>query len=377
MFRIGLKMLIGDRAKYITLVSGLSFVVLLFVQQGSVFCGLMVRTAKPVEAVGAPIWVCDPNLQSIDDSKPMIDTELGRVRSVPGVKWAVPLFIRQVQVRLKDGKFQTVRLFGLDNSSLIGRPSVMLEGDPAALNAPDAVILGKAESDRLGINGQFPKIGDTFELNDRLARVVGIADVPRDFLSNPYVFTTYDRAILYAPRQRKQLNFILAAPQDGVPVEQALQNIRKTTGLGAFSQEGMQWLTIGYYMKNTGIPINIGISLTLVFVVGMAIAGQTFYAFALQNERYFGALKAMGTRSRTLVGMIILQSVTVGLIGYGIGAGAATFIGWLGRNGRLAFYTPYQLLIISFGVTMFICLLSSLVSIQRVLRLEPAVVFRG
>lgn len=370
-------MLIGDRAKYITLVSGLSFVVLLFVQQGSVFCGLMARTCKPVEAVGAPIWVCDPNLQSIDDSKPLIDTDLGRVRSTPGVKWAVPLFIRQVQVRLRDGKFQNVRLFGLDNASLIGRPAIMLEGDPAALNAPDAVIIGKAESERLGLQGKTPKIGETFELNDHLARVVGIADVPRDFLSTPYIFTTYDRALLYAPRQRKQLNFVLAAPQDGIPVEQVLANLRKTTGLGAYSEDGMRWLTIGYYMKNTGIPINIGISLTLVFVVGMAIAGQTFYAFALQNERYFGALKAMGTRSRTLVAMIVTQSLVVGLIGYGIGAGAATFIGWSARSGRLAFYTPYQLLVLSFGITMFICLLSSLVSIQRVLRLEPAVVFRG
>lgn len=373
MLRIGLKMLIGDRSKYITLVSGLSFVVLLFVQQGSVFCGLMARTAKPIEAVGAPIWVTDPNLQSIDDSKPLIDTDLGRVRSAPGVKWAVPLFLRQVQVRLRDGRFQQVRLFGLDNASLIGRPSQMIEGDPASLYLPDAVIIGKAEAERLG----SPKIGDTFELNDRLARVVGIADVPRDFLSSPYIFTTYDRALSYTPRQRKQLNFVLASPQDGVSIEQAIKNIEQTTGLKAYTEEGMSWLTIGYYMRNTGIPINIGLSLGLVFVVGMAIAGQTFYAFALQNERYLGALKAMGTRSRTLVAMIIVQSLTVGLVGYGIGAGAGTLIGWLGRNGRLAFYTPPQLLWISFGITIFICMLSSLISIQRVLRLEPAVVFRS
>ncbi|MEW6735761.1 MAG: ABC transporter permease [Acidobacteriota bacterium] len=373
MLRVALQMLIGDRAKYITLVSGLSFVALLFVQQGSVFCGLIMRTAKPVEAIGAPIWVADPFLQSIDDFKPLTDTDLTRVRSVPGVKWAVPLFVRQVQVRLKDGKFQTVRLFGLDNATLVGRPAQMLSGDVAALNAPDAVIVGKAELERLG----NLKVGDTFEINDRLARVVGVADVPRDFFSNPYVYTTYDRALQYAPRQRKQLNYILVAPQDGLTIDQVAQNINKTTGLAAYSGDGLRWLTMKYYLRNTGIPINIGISLLLVFTVGIAIAGQTFYAFALQNERYFGALKAMGTSSLTLVKMIVVQSLTVGLIGYGIGAGMATLIGWLGQGGRLAFFTPYQLLLISFCVTIVICLLSSLVSIRRVLKLEPAVVFRS
>lgn len=375
MLRIALKMLLGDRAKYITLVSGLAFVALLFVQQGSIFCGLILRTAKPIDVVGAPIWVTDPTLQSIDESKPLLDTDLTRVRSVAGVKWAVPLFLRPAQVRLRSGKFQTVRLFGLDNASLVGRPGTMITGRTEDLNAPDAVIIGKAESERL----ESPQVGDTFEMNDRRARVVGIADVPRDFLSNPYIYTTYDRALLYASQQRKQLNYVLVAPKDGLDPQQVIDNIKKSTGLAAYSEDGMRWLTMNYYLKNTGIPINIGISLVLVFAVGMAIAGQTFYAFALQNEKYFGALKAMGTSSFTLIKMIMLQSLTVGFIGYGIGAGAASIIGWVSRSpsSKLAFFTPYQLLILSFSITMVICVFASLISIRRVLKLEPAVVFRG
>lgn len=373
MLRIALQMLIGDRSKYITLVSGLAFVALLFTQQGSVFCGLILRTARPVEAIGAPIWIADPTLQFVDDVKPLIDTDLTRVRSVPGVKWAVPLFMRQLQVRLPDGRFQTVRMIGLDDATLMGRPGQMVAGTTAELLAPESVVLGKSDIERLG----SPGLGATFEVNDRLARVVGIADVPGDFFSNPYVYTTYTRAIGYAPRQRKQMSFVLAAPQEGVSAAEAVANIKKATGLAAYTGEEMRWLTMRYFMRNTGIPINIGISLVLVFIVGMAIAGQTFYAFALQNERYFGALKAMGTSGWTLVKMILVQSLTVGLIGYGIGTGAATLIGFLGRGGRLAFFTPYQLLVISFCITIFICLLASLVSIRRVLKLEPAVVFRG
>ena len=49
-----------------------------------------------------------------------------------------------------------------------------------------------------------------------------------------------------------------------------------------------------YFMKYTGIPINFGIAVALGFIVGTAIAGQTFYSFTLENLRHFGALKAMG-----------------------------------------------------------------------------------
>jgi putative ABC transport system permease protein len=375
MIRVALKMLMGDRSRYVTLLIGLTAVAFLFVQQGSVFSGIIVRIAKPVDEVGAPIWVCDPKLQSIDDSKPLLDTDLQRVRSVPGVKWAVPLFLRTVQLRLKDGSFQNVRLFGLDDDSLIGRPLRMVAGTTSGLFSPDAVIVGQAESERIG----NPQIGDTFELNDRRAVVVGIAKVSRDYASNPYVYTTYDRALAYTPAQRKQLNFVLAAPKEGFSPETIATQIRAATGLGAYSLDGMRRLTIGYYLRNTAIPVNFGLGLLMTFLVGISVAGQALYAFALQNERFTAGLKAMGAENPTLVWMSVTQGLTVGMVSLGIGSGAASFFGYAtgGGTGKLAFYTPWQLLAVTFVVVVMICILSSLFSVRRVLRLEPAAVFRG
>jgi putative ABC transport system permease protein len=374
MFRVAVKMLMGDRSKYLTLVSSLMVVSFLFLQQGSIFCGLMLRTARPVEVVGAPIWVTDPQLRSVDESKPLLDTDLQRVRSVPGVKWAVPLLLQLVSVHLPDGNFQTVRLYGLDNDTFFGRPK-MLSGSSSLLTQDQAVIIGNAEKEKLN----NPKAGDFLEINDTQARVVGIADVPRDFFSYPFVYAAYDRALQYAPLQRKQMNYVLAAPVDDIPIDQVTRNIRQTTGLAAYTELQFRWLTIGYYFKNTGIPISIGISLAMVFLVGMSIVGQTFYQFALQNERYFGALKAMGTNSLTLTKMILLQAMIVGLVGFGSGAGLGGIFGLLagGQDSKIAFATPWPLLVFSFAIIMAICLLSALISIQKVVRLEPAVVFRG
>jgi putative ABC transport system permease protein len=374
MLRVALKMLMGDRAKYFTLVSSLMFVSFMFLQQGSIFCGLILRTARPIEVVGAPIWVCDPQLRAVDESKPLLDTDLERVRSVPGVKWGVPLLLQLVSAHLSDGNYQTVRLYGLDDDTFFGRPK-MLSGSGNLLTQDEAVIIGNAESEKLN----SPKVGDIFEMNDNEARVVGVADVPRDFFSNPFVYAAYDRALQYAPQQRKQMNYVLAAPVEGVPIAEVTKRIHDVTGLSAYSEEEFRWLTMGYYLKNTGIPISIGISLMIVFLVGMSVVGQTFYQFALQNERYFGALKAMGTSSLTLTKMILLQAMLVAVVGFGGGAGMGGIFGLVagGQDSKVALATPWQLVVISFVAIIVICLGSALVSIRKVVKLEPAVVFRG
>jgi len=374
MLRVAIKMLMGDVAKYFTLVSSLTLVSFLFLQQGSIFCGLILRTVRPIEVVGAPIWVCDPQLRSVDESKPLLDTDLARVRSVSGVKWAVPLLLQLVSVHLPDGNFQTARLYGLDDDSFFGRPK-MLTGSAILLTQDQAVIIGRAESEKL--NNPVP--GDTLEINDTQARVVGIADVPRDFFSYPFIYAAYSRALQYAPQQRKQLNYVLAAPADGVSTEEVTRRITAATGLAAYSEQDFRWLTMKYYLENTGIPISIGISLAMVFLVGMSIVGQTFYQFALVNERFFGALKAMGTNAVTLTKMILLQATLCGLVGFGTGAGLAGILGIFagGPDSKLALATPWPLAILSFITIMAICLLSALISIRKVVKLEPAVVFRG
>src|SRR5262249_39078333 len=100
--------------------------------------------------------------------------------------------------------------------------------------------------------------------------------------------------------------------------------------------------------------------------------------FTLANLNQFGALKAMGTSDRSILGMIVLQSLVVGPIGYSLGVGLAALFGHLGRNSpTFAFFMPWQVLALTGGAVILICLLASLLSIRRVLVLEPAIVFRA
>ena len=97
----------------------------------------------------------------------------------------------------------------------------------------------------------------------------------------------------------------------------------------------------------------------------------------MENLRQFGVLKAMGTSNGVLLRMILLQAMLVGSIGYGMGVGLTALFGFSMRNTILAFKFPWQLLLFSgIGVTL-ICMFAALLSIRKVIKLEPAVVFKG
>ena len=131
----------------------------------------------------------------------------------------------------------------------------------------------------------------------------------------------------------------------GEDVEILSQRIQRVTGLAASPRDAFAQLTVQYYMKYTGIPINFGVAVAMGFLVGTAIAGQTFYNFTLDNLRHFGALKAMGTPNRTLRQMILLQALCVGSIGYGLGVGLASLFGYTCATRSWPFACPGSCLV--------------------------------
>src|SRR3954454_25326782 len=145
MIWIALRMLVGDRAKYLGLIFGVPFATLLMTQQISIFMGIIGRTASQIEDVrDADIWVMDNKVRYIDEIPALSDLDLYRVRGVPGVAWAVKLYKGQVRARLENGDFRNLILFGLDDTSLVGAPKQFLVGELGALRRPDAVIIDKA-----------------------------------------------------------------------------------------------------------------------------------------------------------------------------------------------------------------------------------------
>lgn len=385
MYLYALKMLIGDRIKYIGLVVALSFASFIISQQGAIFTGIMKRTFSFITDTSQPdIWVMDPTVQYIDDLKGMKETVLYRVRSISGIDWAVPLYKGTIQARLQDGNFQTCIFIGVDDATLIGGPPSMVKGTMEQLRFPDAIFVNKiGAEDKLAATdkktGQkIPlQVGQVMELNDHRAYVAGICNTSRTFQSQPVVYTTYNNATLIAPLVRDVLTFVLVKAKKGVNVEQLCQKIRSTTGYAAYTRWEFQKLTMIYYAKYTGIVVNFGVAILLGFIIGVAIAGQTFFNFTLDNLRYLGTFKAMGATDALLTKMVLLQALMVSIIGWGIGIGCAAIFGYSLRHTELSFSLLWWLYLLSFVSLLCICLIASYFSIRKVKRLDPAIVFKS
>ena len=379
MIGLALRMLFGERAKFTLLLSGLCCSSLLMLLGISLGLGIISMSHATVDNVRSPIWVVDPTVDQVNDSQPLRETDVGRVRSVDGVAWAVPLHLGPAQVRLLDtGVGKIVELVGLDTTTLFGAPSRILKGSLADLRLPDAVIVDERATTLLSSNPSRPlKVGDTFEMNDRRAIIVGVCFAKLSFGRGPYVFTTYNRAVQFIPGQRKMVTHILVVPDAGRDLHDVTRAITVATGLQAVTEDELKGMTVRWLLDNDPAPVAIAIIIAVGFIIGTIVSGQTFYSFVFENSRYLGALRAMGTETRTLAWMILMQVLVVGFVGFGLGLGSTCGLFLLVPEGKIPFLMLWPAPVGVFGAIVVICLFAALLGIRRVAKLEPAIVFRG
>jgi len=373
-------MLTADRAKYLGLIFAIAFSTFLMSHQISIFFGLMDRTrSQIVDVRDADIWVMDPRTEYIDEVKTLPDQDLYRVRGVAGVHWAVPLLKSTARAKVHtDGKFRAVILMGLDDGSLVGAPRSMALGSFESLRDPQSIII-----DRVGYKYFFPDeplaIGKQIEVNDRILRIVGICNSAAPFVNIPVAYTRYSIALDLVGRERNLMSFIVAKPAPGLTETEVARRITEKTNLRALTADAFGWETIWYYVRNTGIPINFAITVVVSLIVGMVVAGQTFYLFMLESLKQFGALKAIGVTNWRITGMVLLQAFVSGAIGYclGIAMTAEFFEATKDSLDLRGFYLAPQVMAGIAATVLVIVALASFISIRRVAVLEPAVVFRG
>ncbi|MFZ1430411.1 MAG: ABC transporter permease [Geminicoccaceae bacterium] len=383
MLLIAWKMLSGDRMKYLGIILALAFTTLLVAQQGATMLGILSRTTVFIDSIGGvDMWVTDSRAQNVDDIKALSDIQVQRVRSIPGIAWAVPMYKGSIRARLPDGNYQTTQLIGIDGATLIGRPAEMLAGRFEDLRIADSILVDEdAANDRLaqiepdGTRRPL-RVGDTLELNDHLARVVGIYRGEPNFQSQPVIYTTYERAKSFVPSERKLLSFILAGLKPGADVAKVKQDLVRSTGLRGrtateFSRESLAW-----FIANSGIVVNFGLSTLLAFLIGGGIAGQTFYNFMLDNQRYFAVLRAMGAQAGTLIAMVVLQACAVTLIGYGLGVGGVAVLALFGPKAGPQVELSWLLLGVTAFAVIFVGTVAGALGLRRVLRIDPAMVFK-
>ena len=372
--RIGYKLLVNDRSKFIALLLGITFSVFLMIQITSMFAGMMKKASATVTNTGAKVWVLDPAVTNVASNIPLPDYVLDAVRSIHGVQYAVPFYSGAGLVRLSDGTYQAVSVLGLDDTSLFGRPR-LLEGEISNIYAENGFVVVKDEEFSKLKN---PKIGTEFEINDNRGVIVAIATVPASGLFGiPTLYTTFNRAVQYIPSMRYTISYILVEPSSKEAIPAIKSEVAKLGYEVLTEAEFIDKIT-NWYMFKTGMGINLLIMTLISFIVGLSISGQTFYTFVLENLERFGALKAIGAKGRELVYMILFQAGTTALAGYGLGVGLCTLLIALAKL-RLPDYASIitvSNLLLALGMVLVIASLSSYFAVRRVLRIEPFDIFR-
>lgn len=374
-FKIALKLLVNDRGKFAALIVGITFAIFLIVQLTSIFSGILAKASSTVINTGARVWVMDPSLQNPLNTIPLPDYVLDAVRSINGVKYAVPLYSGVGLVKLNSGVYEPATVLGLDDTSLLGRPD-MIEGRIEDIYADNAFIAVKDQEFHKLDN---PTLGTTFEINDNRGVIVGIARVPVGSLFGiPTLYTTYNRAIQYLPNTRFTIAYVLVKPKSEAAIPGIIKAVAKV-GYLAMTDEQFEEKISNYYKYQTGIGTNILMMTLIGFLVGLSISGQTFYTFVLENLEKFGALKAIGAKNSELVSMILFQAIFACVIGYGLGVGLSSVLIAMGKR-FVPSYTAdigFGNLFLAFILVLLIAGLSSLVAVRKVIRVQPFEIFRG
>jgi putative ABC transport system permease protein len=396
MLRVALKMLVGDRAKYIGLLFGITFTSFLVTFAASYFCGFMTRGfALIAENPSADIWVMDPAVESAEQTTNLPLSALNRVRGVDGVRYAMPMMLGSAQARFANGRIQSFEVIGVDNATLSGVPALKDGVSPAVLHAPDAAIAdpggteGKLAtplleadqwphgSPRLDVPMRSLALGDELVVNDHRIRIEGLSMALPRFPPRPLLYMTFANASRILPPERHLLTFVLATAMPGVDPRELAWRIQAQTGLRARSSDDFKADTVWWFLVNSEDVGDIASMLTLAMTVGFGVTGVMLYMFTNENLRQYAVLKAMGATSRLLLSMIFMQAGLCGLLGTGLGLGLCGILGEIaasqGYPFRMMWFTPLLGGLMVVMVSMAAAAISSL----PVLKLQPGVVFAG
>ncbi len=386
MIRTALTMLVGDRSKFHGIVFGLAFAALLMTQQGAIFSGIMALVyGHATDTPQAEVWISDPGMTDFDTNDMINERELDNVRATAGVRWAVPLLRRTVFSRDPNNTISPIMVLGIDDATLIGSPAVeaMVVGSIEDLLRPDTVIID-AHSATTKLRVELPSgdsrplhLGDRLIMNGRSVEVVGLCRSTLSLVLWPTAYMLRSHLSTLDTGTDRAFNFILAGLTERSDPRSVCAQIDAATGLTARTREEFCDHVYDFFLYKTGIPANFAIAVLLGFIVGAAIAGQTFSQYVNDNRRIFASLKAMGMRNSGLMRILLIQSSVSALLGFALGVGAATMFGWLLEGTDLSFRLEPFLLVISFVAVIVISLAAAAFSLRSLLRLDPALVFRS
>ncbi len=377
MWALARKLLFHDRLRFAVAIAGVSVSVMLVLVQVGLYFGFMDTASSIIDASTADIWVGKAGNDSFEFASPFDERAYYKIASLPGVECADRVLMSFAQLKLWTGGDLGVQVVGIETTP--GRapllaPWHVVAGDPARLGQAGAIVVDRSEYPKIHID----TVGHTTEISGVRAQVVALTAGIRSFTTSPIVFTDLRTARSFLPGLGADaVTYVLVKVAAGADIEDVQARINALPHMAAYTTAAMSERTRSYWSKRTGVGAGFFTTAVLGVIVGFVVVGQILYSGTLQYIREYGTLKAMGAKNLMVVRVILSQAMISAALGFVVGSGLAFVMRAMMAKANLSVALFPGLFGATAIVTVAMCSFASLLSIVKVLRLDPASVFKS
>jgi putative ABC transport system permease protein len=377
MWTLARKLLLHDRLRFAVAIAGVSVSVMLVLVQVGLYFGFMNTASSIIDASHADLWVGKAGNESFEFASPFDDRTFYKVASVPGVERTERVLMNFAQFKVANGGDLGVQIVGIETTpgyAPLLAPWNVVAGDPNNLRRAGAIVVDKSEYKKLGID----RVGTSTEVTGVRADVVALTSGIRSFTTSPIVFADIRTARSFMPGLGDSaVTYVLVKVKPGESIAAVQARINTLPHLAAYTTSEMSKRTRTYWSSRTGVGAGFFTTAVLGVIVGFVVVGQILYSGTLQYIREYGTLKAMGARNSMVVRVILAQAMISAAIGFVVGGVLAVGMQAAMAKANLSVALFPGLYVVTLIVTIAMCSFAALLSIVKVLRLDPASVFKG
>ena len=371
-FKLARRNLFHDRLRFIATVIGIVFSIVLVTVQLGLYLGFGRMVTTMIDHASGTLWIMPAGTKSFEDPSPLDERKRFAALSISGVTDVTSVVIGFAEWRLPAGGSTPVFVVGSDVRGPGLHPWNVIAGNIEALSVPNTVAVDQTYFDRLGIKG----VGATAEIRGQKVEVVAVTKGIRSFTTTPYVFTSLDRARSYTGTSAAKATFLLVHLAPNADVNSIRTKLRASlTDVEVLTQAEFHDRSREFWLFDTGAGAALFAGALLGVIVGTVIVAQTLYSSTKDHINEFATLRAIGSSGRYIHTVIIWQALINAVIGFSLAAAIGLVIVRMTAESALPILMTPGLTIGLFALTVFMCVISAISAIVKVMRIDPAMVF--
>jgi len=367
------KNLLHDKLRFVITISGVAFAVTLVLVQIGLFLGLLDNATITIERIPADLWVTSKNTPNVDFAHTFPESRLQRVRSVPGVELADNLIVQFMNVSLPTGAEESCVVYALEDFRRWNFPWNVTQGDVGDLKRGPYAFLDQSANKRFGAFN----VNDYREFRGNRLKIIGTSKDARSFTTTPIAFVDFKLAQQLSADLTNRTSYILVKLAPGADLSAVRAEIQRRLPFNdVYTRQEWASRSRNYWITNTGLGLNMFITVFLGCLVGVVVVAQTLYTSTMEHLKEFGTVKAIGGGNSAIYGILTRQATISALVGFVFGAIPSYLVGTLITKADLKLIIPPSLWTGVFVGTVAMCLAASLLSFRKVASIDPALVFR-